>query len=194
MKKGIISIIIVVYSIKVFPQTSIKNISGGSNLKEVKNLYHFLLTRPVDTSKNWMFIPEQIKFYDSAVNLFFDREAMLKIFDSLKLGNINLQYAVLHGVNSVINYVSPESIFIEKKLEYYKKNPPGQNIDSNKLRNDLFAGFIINEKFYPLVEMRLEESGKLLFLLPMIWFDDAEGKIVSDFLNRHSKSFKSIIK
>ena len=187
MKVLIIIIIFLFQCFIGFSQISIKNVPDNGNLKEAKSLYHFLLAHPVDTSRDWMSKPDQLKFYDSVVNRFFDREAMLKEFDKMKLVNIQTQYVVLYGIDRLIEYVPADSIFIERKLKYYKKNPHDDNMNLDKLKNEFFAGFIIHDKFYPMVEMRLQESGKLLFLLPMIWFDDAEGKIVGDFLNRQIK-------
>lgn len=191
MKASIISIIILIQCSNGFSQISIKDVSSIGNLKEVKNLYHFLLSHPVDTSKDWMSKPDQLKFYDSVVNKFFDRPAMLKEFDKIKLANIQTQYVVLHGANQLIDYFSDDSIFIEGKLGYFKKNPHDDKMDLDKLKNDYFAGFIIHDKFYPAVEMRLQESGKLLYLLPMIWFDDTAGQILKNYLKKKISSSRA---
>ena len=142
MKTSIISIIIIFKCFNGFSQISIKDVSGIDNLKEVKNLYHFLLSHPVDTSKDWMSKPDQLKFYDSALNRFFDRQAMMKEFDKIKLANMQTQYVVLHGTNQLIDYFSDDSIFIESKSEYYKKNSHDNNVDLDILKNDYFGDLL----------------------------------------------------
>ena len=185
---SIISIIILFQCFNGFSQISIKDVSRFGNLKEVKNLYHFLLSHPVDSSKDWISKPGQLKFYDTGVNRFFERQAMMKTFEKIKLANLQTQYIVLHGANQLIEYFSDDSIFIERKSEYYKKNPPDANADLDKLKNDYFAGFIVHDKFYPAIEMRLQESGKLLYLLPIVWFDKTEGEILKNYSRKKIKS------
>lgn len=183
MKRSILIIIIFLVWIKCFSQNELKNIPNKNISQEIKSLYSFLLTHTTDININaWKMKPEQVKIYDSLITIFFNRNMMMKKFQINKMSNIYTQYQSLYSIDQAIDFIPADSVYFENEIEYFKNNDLGRSIDLGEYKNRLFAGFYINNKFYPVLDMDFDEKGKFIFVLPMIYFDDNEGKIVNDFL------------
>jgi hypothetical protein len=162
--------------------------SKQSKLIQVRN---FFVSRPaIDFGIDSGTInPELLTTYDTAINIFFNYEQMIKEFNDYKGGSKfeylkYYQYRALNGIHKMIDYVREDSILVMKKKDYMVKYEPLNSLDSSQLDNFFLGGFIINGEYYPMIEMKFDKSDKLIFIMPMIYFDTDKAEVIKNFLKR----------
>ena len=133
--------------------------------------------------------PELLKVYDSAISHFFNHEEMIKEFNDYKEGRQveflkYYQYRALNGIDKAIDYIQEDSIFVMKKIAYLEIYEPTDTADIKQAIDLVLGGFIINGDHYPLIEMKFDKSNKLIFIMPLLYFEKDKAKIINDFMIR----------
>lgn len=151
----------------------------------VQSLYKFLKTRTTDTTltdKN--FIKTKGSIYDSVTDLFFNTALTDKLFREKEYGDIRFQHQILYAIDKAIDYVPADSIYLI--AADFKNGDASQN---NK--NLYVAGYLIDGKRVPMLDIQANESGRFVFIMPYIYFDQIQGKLINDFILRNKNATKS---
>ena len=150
---------------------------------------NFLLQHPTDTinvdTKTGN--PERWSFYDSVINKFFNHSRMISEFRNHKGGYdfsslMAIQYQTLYNIDKAIDHIPDDSVFVIKSGEYYKLKNLENSIDLSNIQNRFMAGFIINNEICPVLDIEFDtENNSFVMMMPMIYFEEKEGKVVQNF-------------
>jgi hypothetical protein len=190
MKSGFLLIVIFLQSFYGYSQIIFSGLDQNRQSKLIQLKSFFISRSTIDFGADSGFIkPGLLKMYDTVINSFFNYEQMIKEFNNYE-GGYKLeylkyyQYRALNGIDKIMDYVQEDSIVIMNKKEYLIKYQPMEKPDTNQINDIFVGGFTINGDYYPMIEMKFDKFDKLVFIVPMIYFDNDKANVVYAFLKR----------
>lgn len=151
----------------------------GNRQKKLAQLTEFLISRPaISWSGDSAIVQtEKEKICDIIMNTFFSKTQ----------GSVQaITCKALNNIDKILDYIPADSIFVMNE-DYIKQYEKEGSIDTNELDDRFVGGFSINSYYYPVLEIKFDQSDKLVFIVPIIYFDKGKSEIIEAFLDRQKR-------
>lgn len=174
-------------SLQLIGQIKFQGMNNKSMEVSINGLYQFLKDTPTDIHMPEKDLqPFKAPLYDKAIDSFFDRAAM-----SAKLGSrqvdVRTQYQVMFGIDKNIDQIPADSIFAMPAGYFYEKYWD-EKLEGRQDWNESYViGFLVSDKYYPVLDLGMTGSGKIAYIMPYIYFDLEKQKVMAEFTSRHKK-------
>ncbi len=157
----------------------------------VSSLYLFLKSRATNTSlKEEDFANTSGSIYDTITKKFFNESLALKELKEKEIGDLRFQHQLLYGIDKSLDLVPEDSMFFVSADRSFEVLTQEEKELLTSERNKYVAGYLIKGKLYPLLNIKMDDSGKFIYILPFIYFDQSLSKDIDAFIARQKKDLE----